>query len=130
MTDATTLEFTRRDLDVATDAEVELPAPGYWKSVWRRLLRDPVTVAVLNLLLELRRRRSLTCLFISHDLSVVERLSDRVAIMHSGRIVESASTREVFANPVHSYTKSLLAAAPRLNRRRRFDAKPMQTRRQ
>lgn len=80
-----------------------------------------VQAIVLNLLLELRRRLSLTYLFISHDLSVVERLSDRVAIMQQGRIVECAATRDVFAHPTHPYTKSLLAAAPRLDRRARPD---------
>jgi ABC-type glutathione transport system ATPase component len=72
---------------------------------------------VLNLLLELRQRLSLTYLFISHDLSVVERLSDRVAIMQRGQIVECAATCDVFANPTHPYTQSLLATAPRLDRR-------------
>jgi oligopeptide/dipeptide ABC transporter ATP-binding protein len=73
-----------------------------------------VQATVLNLLLELRRRRGLTYLFISHDLSVVERLCDRVAIMYLGRIVELASAEEIFARPLHPYTRVLLAAAPRL----------------
>jgi ABC-type glutathione transport system ATPase component len=76
-----------------------------------------VQATVLNLLLELRRALGLTYLFISHDLSVVERLSDRVAIMVRGKIVECAPTAEVFARPAHPYTRSLLAAAPRLDRR-------------
>jgi ABC-type glutathione transport system ATPase component len=77
-----------------------------------------VQATVLNLLLDLRKRFSLTYLFISHDLSVVERLSDRVAIMYLGRIVEAGPAAEVFARPSHSYTRTLLAAAPRLNGRR------------
>ena len=76
-----------------------------------------VQATVLNLLLDLRRALELTYLFISHDLSVVERLSDRVAIMYRGRIVECAPTAEVFARPQHTYTRSLLGAAPRLDRR-------------
>jgi len=77
-----------------------------------------VQATVLNLLLELRKQFSLTYLFISHDLSVVERLADRVAIMQLGRIVETGSTRDVFARPAHSYTRELLNAVPRLSGRR------------
>ena len=80
-----------------------------------------VQATVLNLLLELREKFSLTYLFISHDLSVVERLSDRVAIMYLGRIVETAPARQLFAKPTHPYTRALLAAAPRLNGRRATD---------
>jgi ABC-type glutathione transport system ATPase component len=76
-----------------------------------------VQATVLNLLLDLRRSLGLTYLFISHDLSVVERLSDRVAIMLRGRIVETAPTADVFSGPQHAYTRTLLAAAPRLDRR-------------
>ncbi len=76
-----------------------------------------VQAIVLNLLLELRQRLSLTYLFISHDLSVVERLAERVAVMQRGQIVECAATRDVFAHPSHPYTRSLLAAVPRLDRR-------------
>ena len=75
-----------------------------------------VQATVLNLLLELRARLGLTYLFISHDLSVVERLSDRVAIMYLGRVVETAATGTIFSNPMHPYTRALLAAAPRLDR--------------
>jgi peptide/nickel transport system ATP-binding protein len=73
-----------------------------------------VQATVLNLLLDLRRRFRLSYLFISHDLSVVEHLCDRVAIMYLGRIVELAPTREIFARSRHPYTRALLAAAPRL----------------
>ncbi len=77
-----------------------------------------VQATVLNLLLALRKQFSLTYLFISHDLSVVERLADRVAIMQLGRIVETGVTGDVFARPTHSYTRELLNAAPRLSGRR------------
>jgi ABC-type glutathione transport system ATPase component len=77
-----------------------------------------VQATVLNLLLELRKTFSLTYLFISHDLSVVERLSDRVAIMHRGKIVEMRPAKELFAQPEHDYTRTLLEAAPRLTGRR------------
>jgi ABC-type glutathione transport system ATPase component len=76
-----------------------------------------VQATVLNLLLDLRREFGLTYLFISHDLTVVQRLSDRVAIMLRGQIVECAPTAEIFARPAHPYTVSLLASAPRLDRR-------------
>ncbi|MBV9858902.1 MAG: ABC transporter ATP-binding protein [Alphaproteobacteria bacterium] len=74
-----------------------------------------VQATVLNLLLELRGRFDLTYLFISHDLSVVERLCDRVAIMYLGRVVELAPTARLFARPRHPYTRALLAAVPRLD---------------
>jgi oligopeptide/dipeptide ABC transporter ATP-binding protein len=75
-----------------------------------------VQATVLNFLLELRARFKLSYLFISHDLSVVQRLCDRVAIMYLGRFVEQAPTAELFAQPRHPYTKALLEAAPQLTR--------------
>jgi oligopeptide/dipeptide ABC transporter ATP-binding protein len=74
-----------------------------------------VQAMVLNLLTELRRRYGLTYVFISHDLSVVRRFCDRVAIMYLGRVVELASAAEVFARPRHPYTRALLAASPSLS---------------
>jgi oligopeptide/dipeptide ABC transporter ATP-binding protein len=70
---------------------------------------------VVNLLEDLRERFGLTYLFISHDLSVVRRFCDRVAIMYLGRIVEMASAAELFAAPGHPYTRALLDAVPRLD---------------
>ena len=67
---------------------------------------------VLNLLNDLRERLSLTYIFISHDLSVVKHIADRVAVMYLGRIVESARADELFANPRHPYTRALFSAIP------------------
>ena len=62
--------------------------------------------------MDLQERRKLTYLFIAHDLSVVEHISQRVAVMYAGRIVEMAQTTELFSNPRHPYTGALLDAAP------------------
>ncbi len=81
-----------------------------------------IQAQVLNLFMKLREELGLTYLFISHDLGVVEHLSDRVAIMYLGRVVELAPTEELFAEPNHPYTQALLREVPRLDtRRRRFE---------
>jgi oligopeptide/dipeptide ABC transporter ATP-binding protein len=78
-----------------------------------------IQAQILNLFMTLRRELNLTYLFISHDLGVVEHLSDRVVIMYLGRVVEEAPAEEVFARPNHPYTRSLLAAVPRIEARKR-----------
>ncbi|MGD7412034.1 oligopeptide/dipeptide ABC transporter ATP-binding protein, partial [Ralstonia pseudosolanacearum] len=76
-----------------------------------------IQAQILNLFMDLREQLNLTYLFISHDLGVVEHLSDRVVIMYLGRVVESASAQEVFSRPNHPYTQTLLAEIPRLSAR-------------
>ena len=78
-----------------------------------------IQAQILNLFMEMRERLGLTYLFISHDLGVVEHLSDRVAIMYLGRIVEEAPAEAVFARPNHPYTQALLEEVPRIDTRRR-----------
>ncbi|CAJ0821685.1 ABC transporter ATP-binding protein [Ralstonia flaminis] len=76
-----------------------------------------IQAQILNLFMDLREQLNLTYLFISHDLGVVEHLSDRVVIMYLGRVVESAPAEEVFRHPNHPYTQTLLAEIPRLSAR-------------
>lgn len=71
-----------------------------------------IRAQVLNLLNRLKNNRDLTYLFISHDLSVVRFISDRIAVIHKGRIVELAESEELFRHPLHPYTKALLSAVP------------------
>lgn len=80
-----------------------------------------IQAQVLNLFLRLRRELDLSYLFISHDLGVVEHISDRVVILYLGRVVEVAPTEDLFAGPLHPYTQALLAEVPRLStEKRRF----------
>ena len=81
---------------------------------------------VLNLMVRLQRERGLTYVFISHDLSVVEHVSDTVAIMYLGRIVERGPVQEIFQRPAHPYTRALLEAVPAPDPRRRRRVVPVQ----
>jgi peptide/nickel transport system ATP-binding protein len=80
-----------------------------------------VQAQILNLLKDLQAKRNLTYLFISHNLSVVRYLADRVAIMYLGRIVEQAPVEDIFNNPRHPYTRSLLNSVPDLGERKPFE---------
>ena len=78
-----------------------------------------VQAQILNLLKDLQKQFNLTYLFITHDLSVIKFISDRVAVMYAGKIVEYANTTDLFRDPLHPYTKALLAAIPIPDPRRR-----------
>jgi peptide/nickel transport system ATP-binding protein len=71
-----------------------------------------IQARILDLLRELRHEFGFACLFISHDLAVIEQLADRVAVMHRGHVVEQGPTKEVLTAPAHAYTRRLLSAAP------------------
>jgi ABC-type oligopeptide transport system ATPase subunit len=74
-----------------------------------------IQAQILDLILELVKQRDLTMLFISHDLSVVRKICDRVAVMHHGKLVEEAATETLWAKPKMDYTRSLLSAIPATN---------------
>jgi len=98
----------------------------------RLLIADEPTTAldvtvqaqILALLKRLRVERGLSMLFISHDLAVVAQVADRVAVMRHGEIVEQGSVEQIFRNPQHPYTRSLLASAPSMTTDR---GKPLST---
>ncbi len=85
-----------------------------------------IQAQVLNLLMDLQRDSGVAYVFISHNLAVVEHIADEVIVMYLGRIVEQGGLREVFAAPLHPYTRALLAATPRLNRTERVPRERIQ----
>jgi oligopeptide transport system ATP-binding protein len=78
-----------------------------------------IQAQILNLMKELQQKFNLTYVFISHDLSVVEHLCDRIAVMYLGKIVEIAPREELFRNPQHPYTRALISAIPRIGEGKR-----------
>ncbi|MDD6599984.1 MAG: ATP-binding cassette domain-containing protein [Galactobacillus timonensis] len=74
-----------------------------------------IQAQVVNLMRDLQEEMGITYLFIAHDLAMVKYISDRIGVMHLGYIVETGTTDEIFANPIHPYTKSLLSAIPHPN---------------
>ncbi|TIH17126.1 ATP-binding cassette domain-containing protein [Marinifilum sp. JC120] len=76
-----------------------------------------IQAQILNLFMKLRKELNLTCLFISHDLGVVEHISDRIAVMYLGRVVEVGTVEQLFSKPFHPYTQALLNEVPRLEKR-------------
>ena len=84
-----------------------------------------VQAQILNLFKQTKRELALTCIFVSHNLGVIRYVSDRVAVMYRGRIIEAGTSEEVFTSPCHDYTKALLAAVPEADPSRRHSATAM-----
>jgi peptide/nickel transport system ATP-binding protein len=89
-------------------------------------LDKSVEAQTLNLLIALRARLRLTCIFISHDLNVVQFISDRVLVMYLGKVVEVGPVDRLYAKPAHPYTAALLASRPSMDPRRRVTKPPLQ----
>ena len=85
-----------------------------------------VQAQILNLLEELRQERGLTYLFITHDLGVVEHLSDRIGVMYLGKLVELGPTEQIFSDPQHPYTQALLDSVPHIGPRPTAPKPPLQ----
>ncbi len=85
-----------------------------------------IQAQVINLLMDLQKDMKLTYLFISHDLSVVEHISDRVGVMYLGKMVEYGTTEEIFSNPKHPYTEALLSAVPVADPNYKMERIPLQ----
>jgi peptide/nickel transport system ATP-binding protein len=88
-------------------------------------LDKSVEAQVLNLLQELKAKLGLTYIFISHDLNVVQYISDRVLVMYLGKVVEIGPVRDIYADPLHPYTRGLFASRPSMNPRQRMAAPPL-----
>ena len=71
-----------------------------------------IQAQIVNLLIDLQKRMGLTYLFVAHDLSMVKHISDRIGVMYLGHLVEEGDSKELYANPMHPYTKALLSAVP------------------
>ena len=78
-----------------------------------------IQAQILNLLMDLQEQRGLAYMFITHDLAVVRHISDEIAVMYMGRIVEQAEKTELFSHPLHPYTQALLSAIPTTDLSRR-----------
>ena len=78
-----------------------------------------IQAQIVNLFKDIQKKRGTTMLFIAHDLAMVKYISDRIGVMHMGKIVETGTTEEIFQSPIHPYTKALLSAQPKLNPRLR-----------
>ena len=85
-----------------------------------------IQAQVINLLHDLQKELNLTYLFISHDLSVVEYISDKVGVMYLGKLVEYSTTKELFSNPLHPYTESLLSAVPVADPEKQMERIPLE----
>jgi oligopeptide/dipeptide ABC transporter ATP-binding protein len=81
-----------------------------------------IQAQILNLLQDLKQEFGLTYLFISHDLNVIRHMSDRIAVMYLGQIVEMAENNEIYNSPLHPYTKMLLSAMPSCNPQKKREA--------